>query len=202
MVEQIAELVKKYGQQSVIDNPDVPNTLNNQIMEAATTTITGGLQNMLSGGGLESLISMFTGQQRNTGIRGNPIVNMMVGHLANKLAGSLNLNPALANAIANNIIPSVVNSLINNTRSNDPSNDSYDLNDLIASLTGGNGAADNRSSNGGMDFQEILNQITNSGGQMPSLDNIIDTVSQEAQYNQQEKSNAGGLGDLIKGFFK
>lgn len=204
MLEQIAQLVRQYGQQTVVNNSELPNDLNNQVMAEATSTITGGLQNILSGGGLESIVSMFTGQQqRNSGIMGNPIVSMMVGHLANKLVGKLNLNPALANTIANNIIPGVINGLVNNTRSNDPANDAFDLNDLIASLTGGNAAADNRRTNG-IDFQDILDQVTRGGGagQGISLDNIIRNVTQNAQQNQQQKTSGGGLADLISGFFK
>lgn len=32
MLEQIAQLVREYGQQSVVDNPEVPNNLNNEVM--------------------------------------------------------------------------------------------------------------------------------------------------------------------------
>ena len=205
MLEQIAQLVRQYGQQSVVNNPEIPNDINSQVMAEATNTVTNGFQNILSGGGLESIISMFTGQQqqRNTGIMGNPIVSMMVGHLANKLVGKMNLNPALANTIATNIIPNVINGLVNNTRSNDPANDSFDLNDLIASLTGGNAAADNRQTNG-IDFQDILDQVTRGGGQgqMPSLDNILNNVTRQAQQNQQQRNQGGGLADLIGSFFK
>lgn len=202
MLEQIAQLVKQYGEGAVVNNPEVPSNLNNQVMAEATKTVTSGFQNILSGGGLESILSMFTGQQRsNTGLSGNPIVAMMVGHLANKLVGKMNLSPAIANAVANNIIPGVINGLVNNTRSNDPSNDSFDLNDLIASLSGGNSANDNRQTNG-FDFQDLLEQFTGGDGQgqMPSLDNVLNTVTQRAQQNQQNQG--GGLGELIGSFFR
>ncbi len=209
MLEQIAQLVKQYGQQSVVANADVPNDLNNQVLAEATSTITGGLQNMLSGGGLQSILSLFTGQQQNkAGLMGNPIVSMMVGHFASKLMGKFNLNPSLASTIANNIIPNVLNSLVSKTVSNDPSNNAFDLNDLIASFTGGSAATSNQG--GGFDFQGLLNQITQGGGsaqQQPSgFENIINTITQQAQQaqqNQQGQGQQGGwLGDLVKGFFK
>ena len=52
MLEQISELVKQYGKEAVIDNPDIPNEENNAVLAEATSTITGGMQNMLAGGGL------------------------------------------------------------------------------------------------------------------------------------------------------
>jgi len=106
MLEQILELVKQSGQQSVVDNNDVPNTDNNAVMAEAAKTITGGLQNVISGGGLQSIVSMFTGSGQNQGqssIMSNPIVSMMVGHLANNLVRKMNLSPAVANGISNNI---------------------------------------------------------------------------------------------------
>lgn len=202
MLEQIAQLVKQYGERAVVNNPEVPTDLNNQVMAEATKTVTSGFQNILSGGGLESIISMFTGQQRsNAGLAGNPIVAMMAGHLANKLVAKMNLSPAVANTVANNIIPGVINGLVKNTRSNDPTNDSFDLNDLIASLTGGSSANDNRQTNG-FDFQDLLEQFTRGGGQgqMPALDNILSTVTERAQQNQQNRG--GSLGDLIGSFFR
>jgi hypothetical protein len=49
MLEQILDLVKQQGQQSVVQNTEVPNEKNNEVMMEAASTITGGLQNMLSG---------------------------------------------------------------------------------------------------------------------------------------------------------
>lgn len=208
MLEQIAQLVKQYGQQAVVDNAAVPNDLNNQVMAEATSTITGGLQNMLAGGGLQNIISMFSGQGQNkAGLMSNPIVSMMVGHFASKLMGKFNLNPSLANGIANNIIPNVFNSLVSKTVSNDPSNSGFNLNDLIASFTGGNAAASNQG--GGFDFQGLLNQFTQGGApaqQQSGFENIVNTIAQQVQQTQQgqQGQNQGGgfLGDLVKGFFK
>ena len=51
MLEQISQLVKQYGREAVIENPDIPNEENNAVLAEATSTITGGMQNMLAGGG-------------------------------------------------------------------------------------------------------------------------------------------------------
>ena len=212
MLEQISELVKQYGQETVVNNPDVPNEDNNAILAEATNTITGGMQNMLAGGGLQDIISMFTGggnnNQSNTksggigGLLKNPIVSMMVGHLISKLVGKFKMSPAQASNISNNLIPNVLNGLVSRTTSNDPSNDAFDLNDVIGSLTGGNIA---NSGAGGFNFQGLIEQIAkgggNGGGGGFDLQDIVSQVTQGAQQNQEQQARGGGITDLIKGFF-
>lgn len=216
MLEQIAELVKQYGKDAVVDNPDIPNDENNAVLAEATSTITGGMQNMLAGGGLQDIISMFTGGAGNNpssqaggigGLLKNPMVSMMVGHLISKLVGKFNMNPGQASQVANNLIPNVLNGLVTKTADNDPSNDAFDLNDLIGSLTGGNTAT--ATSGGGFNFQGLIEQFTrggNGGGNGSSggfdLQDIISQVTSGAQQNQgQQAKGGGGIGDLIKGFF-
>ncbi len=212
MFEQISALVKQYGQQVVVDNPDIPNENNNAVLAEATRTITGGMQNMLAGGGLQDIISMFTGgggtsggRSQTGGVAGmlkNPMVSMMVGHLISKLVGKFNMTHAQASQVSNNLIPSVLNGLVTRTASNDPSDSSFDLNDLIGSLTGGNTASS------GFNFQGLINQFTgggnggnNSGGGF-DLQDIISQVTEGAQQNQERQAKGGGgITDLIKGFF-
>jgi hypothetical protein len=210
MFEQISALVKQYGQQVVVDNPDIPNENNNAVLTEATRTITGGMQNMLAGGGLQDIISMFTGgggasdgRNQSSGIAGmlkNPMVSMMVGHLISKLVGKFNMSHAQASQVSNNLIPSVLNGLVTRTASNDPSDSSFDLNDLIGSLTGGNTATS------GFNFQGPLNQFTGggngNGGGGFDLRDIISQVTEGAQQNQERQAKGGGgITDLIKGFF-
>lgn len=207
MLDQILQLVKQYGQQSVVDNPEVPNEVNQEVLAEAGNTITNGFQNMASGGGLESILSLFTGNQgnnsRSQGIMANPMIQMMVGHLAQKLISKMKLNPATANSIATNIIPNVINSMVSKTASNDPANDGFDLNDLIASFTGGSANQDNTQTNG-FDFQGLLNQITGggNGSGCPDIGQLIPAITARAQQHQQQQQGQGGLANLIAGFFK
>lgn len=213
MLEQISELVKQFGQDAVVNNPAVPNDENNAVLAEATNTITGGMQNMLAGGGLQDIISMFTGgksaadqSSSQGGIGGllkNPIVAMMVGHLISKLVGKFNMSPAQASNISNNLIPNVLNGLITRTNSNSPADDSFDFNDLISSLTGGNTATSE--SGGGFNFQELLEQLTKGGANGNGgfdLQDIVNQVTSGAQQSQEQQGrNTGGFANLIKGFF-
>jgi hypothetical protein len=217
MLEQISELVKQYGQDAVVNNPDIPNEENNAVMAEATKTITSGMQNMLAGGGLEDIISMFTGggggagNSKSNGIAGllkNPMVMMMVGHLISKLTGKFNMNPAQASQVSNNLIPNVLRDLVTKTKSNDPSNDAFDLNDLIGSLTGGNVATSETNSDG-FNFQDLIGKLASGGGNPGGgggfdLQDIISRVTQGAQEGKAKETQGGGGGgiaDLIKGLF-
>lgn len=217
MLDQIAQLVKEYGQETVVDNADIPNSENNAVMAEATKTVTGGLQNIMAGGGLQNILDMFTGgggqdnngESKSSGIGGllkNPIVTMMIGHFISKLTTKFNMNASQASSVANNLIPNVINSLITRTKSNDPSNSSFDLNDLIGSLSGGGG----NGATSGFNFQGLLDQFTGGGNGNTSGGggfNIQDIISQVTQGAQEKKAaegqgGGGGLTDMIKGFFK
>jgi hypothetical protein len=210
MLEQISALVKQFGQDTVVNNPAISKEENNAVLAEATNTITGGMQNMLAGGGLPDLISIFTGRGNttspgNSGIGGmlkNPIVSMMVGHLISKLVGKFNMSPSQASSISNNLIPNVLNSLASKTTDHDPQNDAFDFNDLIGSLTGGK-TATSESSAGGFNFQDLLDRTTRgeNGSSGFNLQDIIGQVTEGAQQNQEQQVKGGGIGDLIKGFF-
>ena len=60
MLEELFNLVKGSATDSVINNPDVPNEHNNEIVAEATNTVASGLRNMVAGGGLQNIISLFT----------------------------------------------------------------------------------------------------------------------------------------------
>ncbi|GEM_PF-112316 len=218
MLDQIAQLVKEFGKDTVVENQEVPNENNNAILAEATKTVSSGLQNILAGGGLQNILEMFTGggnnQQQNNGGSGiagllkNPIVSMMIGHFISKLTTKFNMAPAQASSVANNLIPNVLESLVSRTTNNAPENDAFDLNDLIGSLTGGKVATSENAGSNGFNFQGLLDQFTNgnNGGSGFNIQDLISQVTQGAvEEKGQPSNNQGGIGgitDLIKGFFK
>lgn len=213
MIDQLLNLVKQYGQDTVVENPDIPNEYNDEVMADATKTIGSGFQNMMAGGGFENILDLFKGGGNNgnnnsgSGIGGllkNPIVTMMIGYFTNKLVSKYKMAPSSASNVSGNLIPNVLNKLITNTRSTDPKNDAFDFNDLIGSLTGGNVPTSESQSNG-FDFQGLLNQFTGGGNSSGdsgfNIGDIIKEVTQGAQKTQEQQAESGGgLMDLIKGF--
>ena len=202
MLEELFNLVKGTASESVINNPDVPNEQNNEVVAEATNTVASGLRNVVAGGGLQNLVSLFTnGQQGKSGLLSNPIVNMMVGHFAGKLMSKFNLGGQQANNVANDLIPSVIGNLVN--KSNDPNDDSFSLEKLLNSITGGQTEQVARQS--GLNVEDLLRQF-GSGGQTAGTGGggLMDIVSQLAggAQQQQQRNGGGGLMDLIKGFMK
>ena len=210
MLDKLVDLVKSLAGDAVVNNPDVPNEHNDAVIAEATNTVASGLQNMVAGGGLQSILSLFGGgasgqQQTGQGLLSNPIVNMMVGHFASTLMSKFGLGTTQASGVANNLIPNVLSGLINKT--NDPNNSNFTLDGLLHSLTGGQStqvAQDQQASgNTGFSFQNLISQFTGGGGgQTSGGGGIMDIVSKLAggAQNQQQSSGGGGLLNIIKGF--
>ena len=187
MLEELFNLVKGSAGDSVINNPDVPNEHNNEVVAEATNTVASGLRNMVAGGGLQNIISMFTnsgGQQSGgkSGLLSNPIVNMMIGHFAGKLMSKFNLGGSQANNVASSLIPNVISGLINKT--NDPNNSTFSLEGLLNSITGGKTAEvvqeQQSSGNSGFNFQDLIGQFTGGGSQSGGGGGLMDIVSKLA----------------------
>ena len=131
MLEELFNLVKSAAGSSVIDNPDVPNEKNNDVVAEATSTVASGFRNIVAGGGVGSLVSLFNkkdNQQQSGGLMSNPIVAMMIGHFASKLMSKFNMNGSQANNVSSSLIPNVINSLVN--KSNDQSS-GFSLENLL-----------------------------------------------------------------------
>ena len=209
MLEELFNLVKGSATETVVNNPDVPNEHNNAVIAEATNTVASGLRNMVAGGGLQNILSLFSGGQQQNGksLLNNPIVNMMIGHFASKLSGKYGLGGDQAGNVANNLIPNVISNLINKT--NDPNDSSFSIEGLLNSITGGQSeqvAQEQQSGgNAGFNFQDLIGQFTNSGQSGGSsgggLMDIVSKLAGGAQA-QQQKNGGGGLMDMIKGFLK
>lgn len=199
MLEELFNLVKGVAGQ---DAKQVPAGQNDAVVAEATNTVASGLRNIVAGGGLSNLVSLFGGgnnnqQQSGGGLLSNPIVNMMVGHFAEKLMSKFNLGSGQASSLASSLIPNVINGLVNKT--NDPNDNSFSLDKLLNSITGGKASEVAQQSGGGLG--NILQQL--GGGQQGGggLGDIISQLAGGAQ-QQQQQNGGGGLMDLIKGFIK
>jgi hypothetical protein len=194
MLKELFDLVKGQATETVINNPDVPNQYNNDVVAEATNTVASGLRNVVAGGGVQNILSLFGGNPNKKSLLSNPIVSMMMGHFASKLMNKFNMGPSQANNLSGNLIPNVLGNLINKT--NDPNDSAFSLEKLLASITGGR-SSEVTSQSGGLGG--LLNQFngagqSNGGGLM----DIVKTLAGGAQ--EQQQRNGGSLLDLIKGF--
>lgn len=207
MLENLFNLIKEQGVTDVIENPVIPNEQNDAVLASATHSVADGLQGMLAGGGLQTVLSLFggagTGGSNNSisSLLNNPIVGNIISSFTNKLTNDHGIAGNQASGIANSLIPGVISSLISKT--NNTNDSSFDINSIIGSLSGG-GAANAGGS--GFDLQGLIGKFAGGGldangdGQV-GLDDIISKVSGGAQ-QQQQAAGGGGLMDMIKGFIK
>lgn len=198
MLKELFDLVKGNAAESVINNPDVSTDHNDAVIAEATNTVASGLRNMVAGGGLQSLLSLFGSESSKKSLLSNPIVSMMMGHFAGKLMNKYNLNSTQANDLSGRLIPNVLGNLINKT--NDPNDSRFSLEKLLSSITGGKSeevAVQHASSGSGLKglLEQLGGGVQGNGG---GLMDIIKSFAGGAQ--QQQQKNGGGLLDLIKGF--
>jgi hypothetical protein len=214
MLDQLFKIVKQFGKESVVDNPEVPNENNEEVMAEATRTISSGFQNIVAGGGFENIVDLFKGggntSSANNASAGvgsmlkNPIVSMMVGYFISKLVSKYKMSPSSASNVASTLIPNTLNSLISQTK--DPNNPDITMDKIISSLTGG---SEETQQNGGGMLQNLLDRFTGGGnsgnggnGGGVDIQSIIGNLTKKAQNSFQDKgqSGGGGLMDIIKGF--
>ncbi len=216
MLDQLFNIVKQFGQDTVVNNPDVPEEYNQDVMADATKTIASGFQNIMAGGGFQNILDLFKGGGTSAagktgglgGLLKNPIVTMMVGYFISKLVSKYKMSPSSASNVANSLIPNALNSLIQQT--NDPSNESATIDNLVGELVGRAGVeADQNESREGFSLQNLLEQFSGAGNGGSgsaggiNIQDIIGSLTQKAQnrFGEQEGSG-GGLMDLIRGFVK
>ena len=202
MLKELFDLVRGHATDAVINNPDVPNEHNDDVVAEATNTVASGLRNVVAGGGVQSLLSLFgSGNTDKKSLLSNPIVSMMMGHFAGKLMNKFNMNNTQANNLSGSLIPNVLVSLINKT--NDSGDQGFSLEKLLGSITGNktDESTNDQSSGGGLG--DMLKQLT-GGGQSGGGGGIMDIVKSLAggAQQQQQRNGGGGLLDLIKGFIK
>ena len=130
----------------------------------------------------------------------NPIVNMMVGHLAGKLMSKYNMGSSQANNVSSSLVPEIINGLVHKT--NDPNNNAFSLDSLLNSITGGKAAevASQAAPASGGGLSDLLGSLSGGSGGGGLMD-IVSKLAGGAQ-EQQQKNGGGGLMDLIKGFIK
>ena len=209
MLDQLFNIVRNIGQDTVVKNPEVPNEKNEAVMAEATNTIASGFQNILAGGGFRNILDLFKGRKTNNsssggigGLLKNPIVTMMVGYLISKLVSKHNIKPAAASNLAQQLIPGSLNTLINDT--NDPDNKQTTLDRLINSLIGKNGSNGNDVENSPL--QDILDKENDQPGEVENnngsfLQDLIGNLTHKAQNNigETRREGRGGIMDMLKG---
>ena len=68
MFDQLINLVKKHAGDAIISNPSIPNEKNDEVIQDASGSIMNGLQGLVSQGGMNDVLKMFTGQKSTNAV--------------------------------------------------------------------------------------------------------------------------------------
>lgn len=186
MLDDLINLVKQQAGDAIVNNPAIPNDKNDLAVQEAGSSILGGLQNAISGGGLKDVLKLFGGQGND--IASNPVTQQVSGNVVQNLMQKFNLDQGAASNIAGSLVPNVLQKLVNKT--NDPSDSSFDIQGIFNNLTNGKTS--------GMNIQGLLSKVAGSG---LDRDGDGDVDLQDAMAMLSGGQGAGGLMDKVKGFF-
>jgi uncharacterized protein YidB (DUF937 family) len=185
MLENLLNLVKQQAGSSIINNPAIPNEKNDEAVAVAGQSITGGLQQLLSQGGIKDVLSMFSGKQEIDS--SNPAVQQVSGNVVQNLMDKLGLDQQQAGSVAGGLVPDVLKKLVSKT--NDPNDNSFDIQSIFNSLSGGGTS--------GVNVQGLLNKF--KGGLDQDGDGDVDLQDLTAAFSG--KGGGGGVMDKLKGLF-
>jgi hypothetical protein len=123
MFEQIMQLIQQSGQQSVINNPDVPNEHNEGVIKEAGSAIMASLGKLTQTGQVNEVLAS---------PEGHPAVQEIQGNFATSIIEKFGINPATATSIATTLIPTILSAVRNNTGG-------MDLQSILQSFGGAGG---------------------------------------------------------------
>jgi hypothetical protein len=135
MFDQLSELVQQFGQDAVIKNDAIPNEHNEAIIQETGSSIFSSLQKMASSGDLSQLAGLLQSKNFDSN---NPAVKEITNSVSDSLTEKFGLSTGAASGAASSMIPQILSSLI--SKANDPKDSSFNLSDIVSSLTSGNSA--------------------------------------------------------------
>lgn len=165
MFDNLLDLIKQQAGSAIVNNPAIPDQHNDAAITEAGNSIIGELKNMIASGNTQSVADLFNHQGGN--IANTPAAQQISGNFIQTLMNKFGLGQNEASGIAGNLIPSVLEKFVHKT--NDPNDSSFNIQSIIAHLTGGNAAG------GGFDIQGLLNRFT-GGGATQGGGGIMDTL--------------------------
>ena len=163
MLENLLNLIRAHAEDSIINNPAIPNERNEEAINTTSDSIINGLQNALASGNINDVMHMFNSSHNVTG---SPVAQGIQNNLIENLMHRFGLQNSQASGIAASIIPIVLKQLVHKT--NDPNDNSFNIQGIFNQLSGGK--------TGGLDIGGLITQFTGRGQQQNSGGGIFDTL--------------------------
>lgn len=184
MLENLLALVQEHAQETVIQNPAIPNEKNDQAVSEITHVIASSLQNELASGNVHNVLALLGGK---SSLQGNPILAGIMSSVAERLTSQLGIQTAAASAVSASLIPTVLKQLV--SRTNDPQNSTFTLDGIFHTLTGGKSQ--------GLNLGELIRSGANANASVGMLSQL-EKLRIGAQSNE---LNLGSLGSLASSIF-
>jgi hypothetical protein len=105
MLDQILDLVKQYGQSTIVENPAVPNQHNDQALGVTASAITTGLKSAIEGGNLPQLLCLLGNSEE---LMKSPIVQSIIRSVTQEYTNKLEVSPENAPAVATDTVQQVL----------------------------------------------------------------------------------------------
>ena len=183
MFEQLTQLVQQYGGNAVVNNSAVPNEQNEAVINETSTSIFEGLKKIATEGGGEQLAGLFSGKSSIDS--SNPVVQQITQQLSGSLGQKFGLSSDASSGVAASMIPQILSSLVNKAK--DPNDNSFQISDIIGSLTGNSGQASG--------IMETINKYGMQFGLDQNADGKVDAADAMAL------TKTGGLSGLLGKLF-
>lgn len=189
MIEQITDLVKQFGGDAIVNNASVPNEKNDEVAAETGNSLLSGLQSMISEGKMGDIAELLSGKGSLS--MDNPTIKELTSKVTNSLSSKTGISNEAASGVSASMIPNILGGLLG--KANDSSDSSFNISDIISSLTGGDS-----SKSGG-----LMDMVTKYGGQFgldQNGDGKVDFNDAIAAVSGGE-GKKGGLGGLLGGLF-
>lgn len=126
MWEQLVSLIQEHSQQSVVNNPEVPNEKNGQIIDEAKNVISSKFSDLLSSGQIGKITELLSGGADH------PEAKDMENNFAASIMQKFGISNQVAIGIATTLIPAVLNAIRGKAGEG-----GFNVQDILASLGGG-----------------------------------------------------------------
>jgi hypothetical protein len=138
MLENLQNLVKEYAGDAIADNPAIPKDKTKEVIADAGSSIVTGLKTAVTNGNIDGVVNLF--KNGGNAAAASPVTHNILAGFVQNLIQKYSLDQGKATQIAGAVIPSVMQKFVHKT--NDENDKSFDLQDIIANLTGGAGLSD------------------------------------------------------------
>jgi hypothetical protein len=164
MLETLMNLVQQQSGQAVINNPAIPNSQNDSVMQTVASSIMSGLGQQAQGGGLGNLLGMVV---NGGNVQQSPVTQGVQEHVEQNLMQKLGISPQVAMSVAAAVVPMVLSKLMH--KASDPNDPSVDGNSILGAATGQQGIdwmgmAGSAMADGKLDMNDLMRVATQQGG--------------------------------------